>query len=96
MNQVYFMSDGINFTITIIVLNMEVQMQKVTIDGLHSLLKVIRENSYNDSGKFKRIYVIGSRLRNNLPPVSSEIWQTNSCIDLIIKITFPRFLYRGC
>ena len=56
--------------------------EKETVDVLHSLLKVIRENSYNDSGKFKGIYVIGSRFHNNLPPFSLEVWQINNNLTM--------------
>ena len=66
------MSDGINFTITIMVPDMELPMQKKTVDVLQSLLKVTRENYYNDSRKLKGICVIGSSLHNNLPPYSTE------------------------
>lgn len=57
---------------------------KEIVDVLESLLKVIRENSYNDSGKFKGIYVIGSRFHNNLPSFSPEVSQINK--DLIMNL----------
>ena len=45
---------------------------KEIVDVLQSLLKITRENSYNDSSKFKGIYVLGSRFHNDLPPCSVE------------------------
>ena len=51
---------------------------KESVVFLESLIKVTRDNSYNDSGKFKGIYVIGSRLHNNLPLFSPEVWQINN------------------
>ena len=55
---------------------------------MHSLLKVTRDNSYNDSSKFKDIYVIGSKFHNNLPPYSAEAWQSNKYVtmDLMRRI----------
>ena len=48
------------------------------------MLKVIRENSYNNSGKFKEIFVIGSRFHNNLPPFSPEVWQINKDLTMVL------------
>ena len=61
---------------------------KETVDVLESLLKVTRVNSYNNSGKFKGIYVIGSRFHNNLPLFSPELWQiiNDSIMELITSI----------
>ena len=61
---------------------------KETVHVSQSLLKVTRENSYNDPGKFKSIYVIGSRFHNNLPPYSAEAWQINNnlTMDLMKRI----------
>ena len=56
--------------------------EKETVDVLESLLKVIREDSYNDYGKFKGIYVLGSRFHNNLPPFSAESWQINNGLTM--------------
>ena len=74
MNQFCFISAGINVIITIMVPNMELSMQKEIVDALQSLLKVKRENCYNDSGKFKCIYIFGSSFHNNFPPTSEEAW----------------------
>ena len=57
---------------------------KATVDVLQSLIKVTRENSYNDSGKSKCIYVIWSSFHNNLPPHSTEVWKIND--DLIMDL----------
>ena len=58
---------------------------KETVDVLESLLKVTRENSYNDSGKFKGICVIGSIFHNNLLPFSPEVWQINDDSTMNLK-----------
>ena len=50
----------------------EASNAKENIAVLRSLLKVTRDSSYNDSGQFKNIYVLGSRVHNNLPPYSTE------------------------
>ena len=55
---------------------------KKIVDILQSLLKVTRENSYNDSGKFKGIYVIGSIFHRNLPPFSPEVWQISNDVTM--------------
>ena len=49
---------------------------------MQSLFKVTRRNSYNDYGKFKGIYVIGSRFHNNLPPLSPEVWHINNNLTM--------------
>ena len=51
---------------------------------MESLLKVAKENGYNNSVRFKGIYVIGSRFHHNLPPFSPEVWKIN--IDLIMDL----------
>ena len=51
---------------------------KDTVDVLGSLLKITSENNYNDSGKFKGIYVNGTRFHNNLLQFSPEVWQINN------------------
>ena len=57
------------------------------------LLKVIREKFYNDRGKFKGIYVIGSSFRDNLPPFSPETCQINN--DLTMDLMKSIFEYTG-
>ena len=52
------MFDGISFTITIMVPIMEHSNAKQTVDVLESLFKTTRENSYNDTGKFKRMLLV--------------------------------------
>ena len=60
---------------------------KKTVDVLQSLLKVTRENSYNDSGNFKCIYVIGQIFHPNFPTFSPEAWQTNNDLTMdLMKI----------
>ena len=55
---------------------------------MESLLSVTRENSYNNSDKFKGIYVIGSGFHNNLPPFSPKVWQIDNNLntDLMRRI----------
>ena len=57
---------------------------KNTIDFLQSLLKVTRENSYNGSGKFKGIYVIGSTFRHKILPFSPEAWKINTDLTMYL------------
>ena len=55
---------------------------------MESLLKVTRENSYNDSGKFKGIHIIVIIFHNNLLPFYLDVWQINNylAMDLVRRI----------
>ena len=60
---------------------------------MQSLLKVTRINCYNDSGKFKGIYYIGSIFHKNLPPYYAEACQINN--DLTMDLMRRIFEYAG-
>ena len=67
---------------------MELPLLQKTFYVFHSLLKITRETSYNYSGKFKGIYVIGSSFHYNLLPFSPEVWKINNALimDLMKRI----------
>ena len=55
-----------------------------TVDILKLLLKITRENCYNDSGKFKYLYISGSSFHHTLPPFSIYIWKINNDLTMYL------------
>ena len=55
---------------------------KYVVDVLQLLLKVPRENSYNNSGKFEGIYNIGSSFHIHLQLYSVEVLQINNGLTM--------------